>query len=303
MNDPYSYTNTNILKNKFGIKDKKELMEFEKIVTAHRISELKKNPIKGQYDLTHLQKIHKHIFQDIYTWAGELRTVNIGKGQNFFCLLQHIDYAQKDIFNSLKKDNYLNGLNLNDSVNKLAYYLGEINMLHPFREGNGRTQRAFIEQLALKNDLYLDFPANREEMIKASIHSSKINNDEFAKIISNNICSVKSLENIENFSKPLKDLKWSAPSDELYKAAAKEAMQQTGGSFKFDNLNNEHEPSTDKIVMQKLVDKGISPQRIKEVMKHSPQIEGKSPAEKAIKLQQFSKQLEKIPSLSKGLEL
>ena len=79
-------------------------------------------------------------------------------------------------------------------------------------------------------------------------------------------------------------------------------MQHTGGSFKFDNLNNEHEPSTDKIVMQKLVDKGISPQRIKEVMKHSPQIEGKSPAEKAIKLQQFSKQLEKIPSISRGLE-
>ena len=105
-----------------------------------------------------------------------------------------------------------------------------------------------------------------------------------------------------NTAKPLKDLKWSAPSDELYKAAAKEAMQQTGGSFKFDNLNNEHEPSTDKIVMQKLVDKGISPQRIKEVMKHSPQIEGKSPAEKEIKLQQFSKQLEKIPSLSRGLE-
>ena len=66
--------------------------------------------------------------------------------------------------------------------------------------------------------------------------------------------------------------------------------------------NNEHELSTDKIVMQKLVDKGISPQRIKDVMKHSPQIEGKSPAEKAIKLQQFSKQLEKIPSLSRGLE-
>ena len=104
-----------------------------------------------------------------------------------------------------------------------------------------------------------------------------------------------------NTAKPLKDLKWSAPSDELYKAAAKEAMQQ-GGSFKFDNPNNEHELSTDKIVMQKLVDKGISPQRIKEVMKHSPQIEGKSPAEKAIKLQQFSKQLEKIPSLSRGLE-
>ncbi len=301
MNDPYSYPNTNILKNKFGIKDKTKLNIIERNKANKRLIELKLNPITGQYDLKHLQKIHKHIFQDIYTWAGELRTVNIGKGQNFFCLLQHIDYAQKDIFNSLKKDNYLNGLNLNDSVNKLAYYLGEINMLHPFREGNGRTQRAFIEQLALKNDLYLKFPANREEMIKASIHSSQINNDEFAKIISNNICSVKSLENIENFSKPLKNLKWSAPSDELYKAAAKEAMQQ-GGSFKFDNPNNEHELSTDKIVMQKLVDKGISPQRIKEVMKHSPQIEGKNPAEKAIKLQQFSKQLEKIPSLSKELE-
>ena len=302
MTDPYSYPNTNILKNKIGIKDKIKLDIIERNMTNKRLIELKTNPINGKYDLSHLQKIHKYIFQDIYDWAGKLRSVNIGKGQNFFCLVQHLDYAQNDIFNSLKKDNYLKGLDINDSVNKLAYYLGEINMLHPFREGNGRTQRVFIEQLALKNSLYLDFPANKEEMIKASVHSSQINNDEFSKIISNNICSVESLENIKNFSKPLKDLKWSAPSAELYRAAAKEAMQHTGDSFKFYNPNNEHESSTDKMVMQKLVDKGISPQRIKEVMKHSPQIEGKSPAEKAIKLQQFSKQLEKIPSLSRGIE-
>ena len=127
---------------------------------------------------------------------------------------------------------------------------------------------------------------------------NKLAESQIAGLDSNIISKVNSI----NTARPLKNLKWSAPSAELYKAAAKEAMQHTGGSFKFDNPNNEHELSTDKIVMQKLVDKGISPQRIKDVMKHSPQIEGKSPAEKAIKLQQFSKQLEKIPSLSRGLE-
>ena len=127
---------------------------------------------------------------------------------------------------------------------------------------------------------------------------NKLAESQIAGLDSNIISKVNSI----NTARPLKNLKWSAPSAELYKAAAKEAMQHTGGSFKFDNPNNEHELSTDKIVMQKLVDKGISPQRIKDVMKHSPQIEGKSPAEKAIKLQQFSKQLDKIPSLSRGLE-
>ena len=130
----------------------------------------KAEPLKGSFDFEHLKRIHKFVFEDIYTWAGEIRHVNISKG-NPFCLCQNIEMYAADIFGKLKADNYLIDYNGN-IAHRLAYYLSEINVLHPFREGNGRAQRLFIEYLADHAGYKVDFSnVTAEEMIIASAES------------------------------------------------------------------------------------------------------------------------------------
>ncbi|WMJ75738.1 MULTISPECIES: Fic/DOC family protein [unclassified Sedimentibacter] len=152
----YCYANSDVLTNKLNIRDSKILIEAERKLTMLRISDLIDTPIEGEFDLRHLQAIHKYIFQDIYHWAGEIRTVNISKG-NMFCKAQYIEEQANSIFESLKKDNYLYSLGRDEMIIKLAYYFSEINALHPFREGNGRSQREFIRELALFFNYRIDF--------------------------------------------------------------------------------------------------------------------------------------------------
>ena len=142
----YCYPNTNVLTNKFNITDINQLNIAERELTALKIAKSKDEPIKGNFDLKHLMKIHKYIFGDIYLWAGKLRNVNISKG-NQFCQCEFIEKYSSEIFDKIKKEHFLL-LKSGDEVPKcLAYYLSEINVIHPFREGNGRTQRVFIKCL------------------------------------------------------------------------------------------------------------------------------------------------------------
>lgn len=164
----YCYPNSYVLKNKLNISDSVALNVAEREITAMKILFLKKNMVKGNFDLNHLQKIHFLIFSDIYDWAGQLRTVDISKG-NVFCRSMYLESCANDIFRKLKKDNYLLTFQRDEIPHKLAYYLGEINVIHPFREGNGRTQRLFIEYLAGINGFNIDFSSVTEhDMIKAS---------------------------------------------------------------------------------------------------------------------------------------
>lgn len=101
----------------------------------------------GSFDLTHLQAYHRHIFGDVHDWAGELRTVAIGKGAPF-CLPQHLRSQGDQLFARLARDGHLRGLDRDTFVEALAWLLAEIDALHPFREGNGRTRRAFLGRLA-----------------------------------------------------------------------------------------------------------------------------------------------------------
>lgn len=168
MDRIYCYPNSDILINKLNIKDSDKLYVAERKLTAIRVQELFFEPIEGQFDLNHLCAVHKHIFQDVYTWAGDLRTVDIAK-DNLFCKVQYIEVVAKDIFLNLKKDRCLAGLNEKDFIKKAAYYFSEINALHPFREGNGRAQREFIRQLALNAGYRLLLSnVEDEEMLQAS---------------------------------------------------------------------------------------------------------------------------------------
>jgi cell filamentation protein len=156
------------LKNKLDIRDSEKLAEAERRITALNILEIIDFPVKGNFDLKHLQAIHKRIFQEIYSWAGALRTVNISKG-NAFCMSEHIVSFADDLFGKLSKERYLIEAGKNTIPERLAFYLGEINVLHPFREGNGRAQRVFIEYLAESLGYHLDFSqVTDNEMIEAS---------------------------------------------------------------------------------------------------------------------------------------
>ena len=169
QDNSYCYQDSCILKNKLGIRNKEQLEEAERNITALRILQLKTGELRGEPNFKYLCKIHKHIFGDIYSWAGKIRTVDISKG-NMFCNSQFILENAEDIFNRLKKENYLQDYKEVDKMSeRLAYYLSEINALHPFREGNGRAQREFIIVLARRAGYVVDFSkVSQEEMIQAS---------------------------------------------------------------------------------------------------------------------------------------
>lgn len=167
----YCYPDSNVLMNKLGIVKQERLDEIERQLTAIRVRELIHNPIPGKFDLQHLCDIHFYIFQDLYTWAGNLRKVDIAKG-NMFCNVIFLKEQAKVIFGAIRKDNYLADMEQAEFVRRLAYHFSEINALHPFREGNGRTQREFIRELALYNHYTIDFGlSSSEEMLSASADS------------------------------------------------------------------------------------------------------------------------------------
>lgn len=145
--DPYLDRQTGVLHNRLGITDAGELAQAEADFTSVRITQLRRHPLSGRYDLPHLQAFHQHIFGDVYDWAGELRTVSLGKG-GLFCLPQHLISFSEEVFGKLVRAEYLRGLDRPDFVDGLTELLADINALHPFREGNGRTQRSFLTQLA-----------------------------------------------------------------------------------------------------------------------------------------------------------
>ena len=165
----YCYPGTNVLRNKLNIRDGDILSDAERSISLVRMMELEDHPIRGEYDLNHLRMIHRVLLGDIFDWAGELRTVDISKG-TMFCKCDYIESNAAKLFKQLRSENNLVGLQIEDMVSRLAYYLCEINAIHPFREGNGRTQRLFIKQLAFDAGYHLDFTGiTDEEMINASV--------------------------------------------------------------------------------------------------------------------------------------
>jgi len=184
----YCYANSDVLKNKLNITDSKELFETEKELTSIRLHELQESPIKGKYDFNHLKAIHKYIFQDIYTWAGQVRTVEIGKG-NLFCTTPCIpDYANS-VFKKYFSQCYAAKDNFGEFVKVFADNYGDLNALHPFREGNGRAQREFARLVCLECGYDFDLSnATHKEMLEASVLSfERADSSLFIKIFSNAI--------------------------------------------------------------------------------------------------------------------
>ena len=148
-NSNYCYKNSNVLINKLDIHNEKVLQKFEAKITAAKLLALRKKGIIGNFDTQHLIDIHTYLFEDIYPFAGKFRNENIAKGVFRFAEFEYIEPELERLLNELKSENYLEGLSKEDLTQRLAYYLSELNVLHPFREGNGRTIREFIRELAL----------------------------------------------------------------------------------------------------------------------------------------------------------
>ncbi|MDR0914637.1 MAG: Fic family protein, partial [Oscillospiraceae bacterium] len=154
----YRYPNTTVLINKFGIKDDDKLNEVERKLTQVKAVELINHPIKGKFDFKHFCKIHKFLFEDVYEWAGKERQGGfMSKGGTVFARSEFIESMFSEYYEKLEKDNFLKGLSKERFCEKLAYYMAEVNTIHPFREGNGRTTKIYFEQLSEQAGFDLDF--------------------------------------------------------------------------------------------------------------------------------------------------
>jgi len=167
--DPYVYPGTTVLKNIPGIRNQEILDRFEADRVGQRSLELIERPLSGLFDIEHLQGIHRYLFQDVYEWAGDFRTVDIAKGNSYFAHVPYIESTLKGVFGELSEERHLRGLNQERFASRLAQILGTLNAVHAFREGNGRAQREFVRELAYKNSYWIDWSkVSREELYQAS---------------------------------------------------------------------------------------------------------------------------------------
>ena len=182
------YEGTTCLINKLGITDENKLQEFECSVTFAKASELELNPISDTFDVEHYKLIHKYLFEDIYDWAGEYRTVNISKKGTKFASADQISDLMNACFMRLKDNDYFQNKSFDEFIDNIVDFYCVTNMIHPFREGNGRTQRLFISQLIRFNNYDIDFSSiDKDELMISTIHAANGIVDYLKDIFYNNI--------------------------------------------------------------------------------------------------------------------
>ena len=171
------YEGTTCLVNKLDIKDEKILKQVEGNITFARSAELEANPISLDFDFDHYKAIHKYLFEDLYIWAGAVRKIDISKKGTNFVPASDIENVAKGIFGRLKKENYFKNKGRKDFIDEIVDFYSSTNMLHPFREGNGRTQRVFITQLIRFCGYDFDFSnIDSDELMIATIKSANGDN-------------------------------------------------------------------------------------------------------------------------------
>jgi cell filamentation protein len=154
---------------RLDLRGEAELQEFEAIITALRSDE----PLPaGRLDYDHYLAIHWHLFQDVYDWAGRIRTVRMSKLNSTFCYPEHIEAQMRRLFDELASENHFRNLDSESFAKKAAHFLAELNAIHPFREGNGRTQNVFLSILANRAGHPIDFGRlHPPDMLQAMIAS------------------------------------------------------------------------------------------------------------------------------------
>jgi len=182
------YEGTSCLINKFGITDDKQLSLIEGQITFAKGSELERNPIKGNFDFEHYKAIHKYLFDEIYEWAGKIRTVDMSKKGTNFAKANEIEKLADACFLRLKSKNYFKRQEFDEFISNIVDFYCVTNMLHPFREGNGRTQRIFISQLIRYSGYDINFSSiNTDDLMSATIHAANGIDDFLKEIFKNAI--------------------------------------------------------------------------------------------------------------------
>lgn len=187
LTDDY-YEGTNCLVNKFNIQNEEQLAKLEAGITLAKTAELERNPLCNTFDFEHYKQIHKYLFEDLYEWAGKTRTVDISKKGTSFTQAENIETIANACFNRLKDNNYFKNFDFDDFIDNIVDFYCSTNMLHPFREGNGRTQRIFIAQLIRFNGYDINFSEiDTDELMIATIHSANGINDYLKELFKNHI--------------------------------------------------------------------------------------------------------------------
>lgn len=167
--DNYCYPNSDVLKNKLNILDEATLKDAELAFTAVRYTEYSSAISSiNSFNLTHLKTLHKQLFQDVFEWAGEIRTVDISKGLTRFCTCHRIEQEATKQFSRIPK--LINIDSTEELITIIADIFCELNIIHPFREGNGRTQRFFFEELFFFLGLNVEWPdITKDKWVQANI--------------------------------------------------------------------------------------------------------------------------------------
>lgn len=147
FDDPTVYKGTAVLKNRLGIRDAATLEAFELEMTTLRAAE---GLPEGRFTASHYCRVHHHLFQDVYRWAGRYRSVQTAKGGNLFCRPEFIAGQMQQLFDQLGRNERLAGLTFEKFAQGAASFLATLNAIHPFREGNGRSQLSFLHVLAIE---------------------------------------------------------------------------------------------------------------------------------------------------------
>jgi cell filamentation protein len=154
--DPYVYSGTSVLRNKLGLTDAAHLEAFERLMVAQRIDE---GVPSGSFDLEHLRAIHRHLFQDIFEWAAEIRTTELAKGGHQFMFRRYIERGMGDIARRMAATLPYANWSVPAFAAEAGRIIGDVNYVHPFREGNSRTQLQFLKQLCKAAGRPLDLRA------------------------------------------------------------------------------------------------------------------------------------------------
>jgi cell filamentation protein len=176
--DPYLYPGTDVLRNLRGFRHQEQLDAFETLNSAARAYELLVKPVDGNFDTAHLKAIHRYLFQDVFGWAGGFRSTVLGKSAYigapaiWFTQPHLLEHEAARIFSNLHRSKLLRDLPRVEFAHRAAKLLADINALHPFREGNGRTQRIFVAEVGRRVGHTIHFDVvSRERMLNASIEA------------------------------------------------------------------------------------------------------------------------------------
>ncbi len=180
--DPYLIPGSSCLLNSLGITDTRLLNEAEEKISAAAYAELIQSPVEPTFDLHHLCLIHQWMFSDIYPWAGMPRHTEISKGGNLFLPYRLIEAKAIEVFADLHDENLLRNLTKTDFATRAGYFLGRINAIHPFREGNGRTQRILLDQLAELSGFAFDWSAISGEQMALACRAARQHEADFSKL-------------------------------------------------------------------------------------------------------------------------